>query len=82
MVHADIVNGKYSIPSMETGSAKVAIATRLPATPGASPSGSTTPRRRPQAPMFRSPRYASAETSTLTYNVKSGSQKKDFLLTP
>ena len=81
--HADIVDGKYRIPSMQTGTAKVTVAAApMPQQPGRLPNGTlpppADPRQYPQIPA----KYSRPDQSGLTYNVKSGSQTKGFDLTP
>jgi hypothetical protein len=85
VMHADITDGKYTLPPTQTGLAKVTITATPPNTShGALPSGA------PAAAASVSPdkyvpipaTYGSADQSGLTYDVKSGTQTKDFPLNP
>jgi hypothetical protein len=83
--HADIIDGKYSIPSIEVGHAKVVVTTWQP-TPrkgsGSALSGAATaPAPVPKAILIPK-RYGIPDESDLTYEVKRGSQTKDFDLEP
>ena len=86
VVHADIVDGKYSMPSTPTGKAKVTVTATPPSRGhGALPSGATKSAapsvlREKYVPIPA--KYGNPDTSGLTYDVKSGTQTKDFPLTP
>ena len=86
VVHADIVNGKYSIPSTQTGKAKVTVTATPPSRGhGALPKGATVsaaPSVSPEKYVPIPAKYGNPDTSGLTYDVKSGAQVKDFPLTP
>jgi hypothetical protein len=83
-MHADIIDGKYSIPSIEAGRATVVVTTWQPSPrgkgfkvrPGAPP-----PPPIPTAILIPK-RYGIPEQSGLMYEVKRGPQTKDFDLEP
>jgi hypothetical protein len=86
VVHADIVDGKYSIPSTQTGKAKVTVTATPPSKGhGALPSGATVsaaPSVSPEKYVPIPAKYGNADQSRLDYEVKGGAQVKDFSLTP
>jgi hypothetical protein len=74
--HADIIDGKYSIPSIQAGQAKVVVTTWQPQPRKGSPPSSV-----PKAILIPK-RYGDPAQSGLTYEVKRGSQTSDFDLQP
>jgi hypothetical protein len=74
--HADIIDGKYSIPSIPVGQAKVIVTTWQPQPRKGSP-----PPPVPKAILIPE-RYGNPDQSGLTYEVKAGSQTNDFNLQP
>jgi hypothetical protein len=79
--HADIIDGKYSIPSIEVGQAQVVVTTWQPTPRKARPGGAAPPPPVPKAILIPK-RYGIPDESGLTYEVKRGSQTKDFDLEP
>jgi hypothetical protein len=82
--HADIIDGKYSIPGIEAGRAKVVVTTWQPQPPKKSGFG-TAPAPPPATVPKYIPipkRYGDPEQSGLTYEIKVGAQTKDFDLDP
>ena len=82
--HADILDGKYSIPSIEVGQAKVVVTTWQPELRRRP--GIIGPADAPSPPVPKAilipKRYGNADESGLTYEVKRGPQTKDFDLGP
>ncbi len=83
VISANIDDGKFSIPAIATGPAKVSVTTTPPLNhPGNAPSGAPAPP--PVAPGKYVPipkQYGNPDTSNLSYDVKTGPQTKDFDLT-
>ena len=79
--HSNIVDGKYSIPSIEAGKIKVTVATFNFSTAGASPSGAAA-----QAPVGKyvpiNQKYNNVDSSGLDFEAKSGAQTKNFEVSP
>ena len=85
VVAAQIVDGKYTAQGVEPGPAKVTVVTVPPSKGGLPPGGGkpveapSTFSSSPQGKYVPIPqRYGSSELSGLSYEVKSGSQTKDF----
>ena len=84
-IAAEIVDGKYTVKGIEPGLAKVTVITLPPSKGGLPPRGGK-PVEAP-ATFSSSPsgkyvpipqRYGNVEQSGLTYEIKAGSQTKDF----
>jgi len=82
----DITDGKYTVTNLPAGPAQITVQTIPPPTVGGGPqgpniippSGGTPPDKYVQIPA----KYANAEQSGLTYEVKGGSQTHDIDLAP
>ncbi|HBI46734.1 MAG TPA: hypothetical protein DDY78_28355 [Planctomycetales bacterium] len=84
-VHADVIDGKYTLPPTQTGKAKVTITATAPNTAhGPLPAGATVtgPSVSPEKYVPIPQKYSNLDQSGLTYDVKGGDQKKNFDLTP
>jgi hypothetical protein len=82
--HADIIDGKYSIPRIEAGRAKVVVTTWQPQPrkkSGFDGEDSAPPPPVPKAILIPK-RYGDPDKSGLTYDIKPGAQTKDFDLDP
>jgi len=89
--HADIIEGKYTIPAIPAGVCKVVVTTWQPTPKGGhrkfGPGGPGTkpadPAPPPAVQAILIPKdYGDPDKSGLTYDVKAGSQTKDFDLGP
>jgi hypothetical protein len=81
---ADISDGKYTIPDLEAGPAKVTVVTLPPSRGGKPPTGKAieAPVQVPAGKYVAIPyRYANPDHSGLGHDVTSGTQTKDFDLT-
>ncbi len=83
VIHADIKDGKYTIPNVEVGPVKVAVETHQTGVMGPSLSGAPVAPKADAGKFVPIPaKYANVESSTLTYEVKAGENTKDFDLAP
>jgi len=87
VVASDIVDGKYTIKAIQPGPAQVIVATIPPSKGGTPPGGgkgieAPNPGPAPGKYVPIPAKYSNPEQSGLTYEIKSGSQTKDFDLTP
>jgi hypothetical protein len=84
--HADIIDGKYSIPGIQAGMAKVVVTTWQPDRKKShfGPAGAAPETPPPPVPQYIPipKRYGNPDESGLTYEVQSGAQTKDFDLPP
>jgi hypothetical protein len=85
VVAAEIVDGKYTVKGIDVGQAKVAVMTLPPAKGGLPPRGGkaveapSTFSSSPAGKYVPIPlKYANPDQSGLTYEIKPGSQTKDF----